>query len=48
MYTQPPPVKAVPRDAGNKDANTGLRTVSIGEYSYTITPDDLREGTAGI
>ena len=42
IHTQPPPGKAVPRSAASTDCSTGLQTISIGAYSYTITPDDLQ------
>ena len=42
VYTQPPAVKVILRGAGNVDSNTGLQIVSIGAYSYTISPDDLQ------
>ena len=42
IHMQPPPVKAIPRGAANTDSGTGLRTVSKGAYSYTITTDDLQ------
>ena len=38
-----PPVKATCRSTTLTDHSTGLRTVSIGAYSYSITPDDLQK-----
>ena len=42
IYAEPPAVKIIPRGGESIDSSTGLRTVSVGAYSYTISPDDLQ------
>lgn len=42
IHTQPPP-PAICRSTTLTDRSTGLRTVSIGAYNYSITPDDLQK-----
>ena len=42
VCTQPPPGKPGTKCTTRTDVSEGLRAVSVGSYSYAITPEDLQ------